>query len=302
MVDDVEDRRGPDETGATDPDGVAEQPAQGVLPLDLHPDEPVPFRLTPKARRLVAPHQVPSLEVVDDQPDTDPVPEDLDDPHDPRSARARALRRGGMSVADIADRLHVDELAVRSWVGDLTGPRRRHRLRAVTPPRRPSPPTTDDVEARLARRRATYRQVRDQAVAEGPVLLGDPAFLRGLAFTVAAAELDEHAVLVTVHDRDVAAIVCRWLVDHAGADRRELRVVLRLGSAVGADLAVHRWAEALSLPLDRISRTVWRSAPADDALEAMVRVPDVTVAARVAGWRDVLLATPGPRDLPQVGG
>ena len=300
MVDDVEDRRGPGEGGSAAPDGV-EGPSQGVLPLDLHPDEPVPFRLTPKARRLVAPHQVPTLEVVGEEPATDPVPEDLDDPHDPRSARARALRRGGMSVADIADRLHVDELAVRSWVGDLTGTRRRHRLRAVPPSRRSAPPT-DDVEARLARRRAAYRRERERAVADGPGMLADPAFVRGLAFTVAAAELDEHAVLVAVRDRDVASVVCRWLVDHAGADPRELRVVLRLGSAVGADLAVHRWAEALSLPLERVSRTVWRSAPADDAVEAMVRIPDVAVAARVAGWRDVLLAGPGPRDLPQVGG
>lgn len=300
MVDDVEDRRGPDEGRAAVPDG-SEGPSQGTLPLDLDPDEPVPFRLTPKARRLVAPDQVPTLEVVGEDHATDPVPEDLDDPHDPRSARARALRRGGMSVADIADRLHVDELAVRSWVGDLTGSRRRHRLRAVTPPRRPTPPT-HDAQARLARRRATYRQERERAVVDGPRKLADPTFVRGLAFTVAAAEIDEHAVLVAVRDRDVATVVCRWLVAHAGADPRELRVVLRLGSAVGADLAVHRWAEALSLPLDRISRTVWRSAPADDAVEAMVRVPDVAVAARVAGWRDVLLAGPGPRDLPQVGG
>lgn len=301
MVDSVDDRRGPDDAGLTTPVDDDAGPAQGVLPLDLHPDEPVPFRLTPKARRLVAPHQLPALEVVGEDTATAPVPEDLDDPHDPRSARARALRRGGMSVADIADRLQVDELAVRSWVGDLAGTRRRHRLRAVAPPRRPIP-TTDDVEARLVRRRAAHQQERERAVAEGPGRLADPDFVRGLAFTVAAAELEEHAVLVAVRDRAVATVVCRWLVDHAGADPRELRVVLRLGSAVGADLAVHRWAEALSLPVDRISRTMWRSAPADDAVEAMVRVPDVTVAARVAGWRDVLLAGPGPRDLPQVGG
>lgn len=299
MDDSVDTRGGTPGASGEPPD--RDDPTQGVLPLDLHPDEPVPFRLTPKARRLVAPHTIPTLEVVGDD-DAGPVPEDLDDPHDPRSARARALRRGGMSVADIAHRLDVDELAVRSWTGDLGTGRRRHRLRAVAPTRRPSPPTTDDVEDRLARRHATFTRVREQAAAEGPARLADPAFLRGLALTVAAAELDEHAILVTVRDRDVATVVSRWLVEHAGADPREMRVVLRLGSAVGADLAVHRWAEALGLALDRISRTVWRSAPSEDALEAMLRLADVTVAARVAGWRDVLLAGDGPRHLPQVGG
>lgn len=299
MVGAGDEPRGPREPGPDEPAG--DELTQGVLPLDLHPDEPVPFRLTPKARRLVAPHTVPSLEVVGED-GTGPVPEDLDDPHDPRSARARALRRGGMSVADIARRLDVDELAVRSWTGDLGVGRRRPRLRAVRPPRRGVPATTDDVEDRRARHHATFARLRDQAAAEGAVRLRDPGFVRGLAFTVAAAEVDEHAVVVSIRDRDVAAVVARWLVDRAGADPRELRVVLRLGSAVGADLAVHRWAEALGLPIDRISRTTWRSAPSDDALEAMLRVADVAVAARVAGWRDALLAGDGPTRQPQVGG
>ena len=143
----------------------ADAGVQAVLPLDLDPDEPVPFRLTPKARRAVAPHTLPTLEVVEpptaptgpvrdpssEDEDDDPVevPHDLDDPHDPRSARARALRRGGMAVRDIARRLDVDELAVRTWTGDLDlRGRRRPRLRAVAePPRRrprsrPSPSTT----------------------------------------------------------------------------------------------------------------------------------------------------------------
>lgn len=304
MVDSRDDRRSSSPQGPTDPDPAAEDVAQGVLPLDLDPDEPVPFRLTPKARRLVAPETVPDLEVVQGEygDEVGAVPEDLDDPHDPRSARARALRRGGMSVADIARRLDVDELAVRTWTGDLaTSGRRRPRLHAVAPVR-PAPPGPDDADERLARRRATYERVREQARSQGAVRLAEPAFARGLAFTVAAAELDGHAVLVSVRDRDVAAVVCRWLVDHAGADVRDLRVVLRLGSTDRSDLVVHRWAEALGLPVDRVSRTRWRSAPADDAVEAMVRVADVSVAARVAGWRDVLLGDGQPSGLPQVGG
>ena len=126
----------------------------------------------------------------------------------------------------------------------------------------------------------------------------DPTFVRGLALTVAAAEIDEHALLVSVRDRDVARTVRAWLVDHAGVDLRELRVVVRLGATAGADLVLHRWAEALDLSPERLARTHWRSAPSEDAVEVLLRVPDAHVAARVAGWRDALLGTDDLRGLP----
>lgn len=128
--------------------------------------------------------------------------------------------------------------------------------------------------------------------------MADPGFVRGLALTVAAADVDEHALLVTLRDRDVAATVQDWLVRHADVDPRELRVVVRLGSTEGADLVLHRWAEALHLPVERLARTHWRSAPSVDAVEALLRVPDARVAARIAGWRDALLGTEDLGGLP----
>ena len=289
------------------PDGPA--PADGVqavLPLDLHPDEPVPYRLTPKARRVVAPESLPTLEVVtpttapdrrtDDEHD---VPVDLDDPHDPRSARARALRRGGMSVVAIAQRLDVDELAVRTWTGDLdVRGRRRPRLRAVRDDTPPTPRDPDASDDRLARHHAAFAQARRQAADQAGPRMTDPTFVRGLALTVAAAEVDEHALLVSLRDRAVASTVRTWLVDHAGVDARDLRVVVRLGATAGADLVLHRWAEALDLPPERLARTHWRSAPSEDAVEVLLRVPDAQVAARVAGWRDALLGADELGGLP----
>lgn len=280
---------------------------QSVLPLDLDPDEPVPFRLTPKARRVVAPDAMPTLEVVPPDAPTPPdgaaderrdVPVDLDDPHDPRSARARALRRGGMSVPAIARRLDVDELAVRTWTGDLDlRGRRRPRLRAVpaTTTRAHRDPAADATdEERLARHHAAFAAARREAADAAGTRMTDPTFVRGLALTVAAAEIDEHALLVAVRDRDVARTVRTWLVDHAGVDVRDLRVVVRLGTTTEADLVMHRWAESLGLPPERLARTLWRSAPTEDAVEVLLRVPDAAVAARVAGWRDAML---GPEDL-----
>ena len=294
------------DTTPQDPTPEVEAP-QPTLPLDLDPDEPVPFRLTPKARRVVAPDDLPSLEVVAPGPapadgDHAEVPVDLDDPHDWRSAHARALRRGGMSVLAIANRLDVDELAVRTWTGDLDPKgRRRPRLRAVrdtaaaAPPPEPADQPADD---RMTRHHAAFARARREAADAAGARMGDPAFVRGLSLTVAAAEVDEHALLVTVRDRDVARTVRGWLVEHAGVDARDLRVVLRLGSTEGADLVLHRWADALDLPPERVARTHWRSAPSADATEVLLRVPDARVAARVAGWRDALLGTEDLGTLP----
>lgn len=296
----------------TDRDPQVDEGVQGVLPLDLDPDDPVPYRLTPKARRVVAPDTVPTLEVVapptpgvDADVDDHEVPVDLDDPHDPRSARARALRRGGMSVVAIAQRLDVDELAVRTWTGDLDlRGRRRPRLRAVRPTQddtaaaRPVPADDEASDDRLARHHVAFVQARRDAADGAAPLMADPTFVRGLALTVAAADIDQHALLVALRDRDVARTVRAWLVDHAGVDVRDLRVVLRLGATAGADLVLHRWADSLALPPDRIARTHWRSAPSEDAVEVLLRVRDARVAARVAGWRDALLGTEGLRGLP----
>jgi transposase-like protein len=294
------------------PDDLEGQGVQAVLPLDLDPDEPVPYRLTPKARRVVAPHAMPMLEVVDPAPAHDDathdhgVPVDLDDPHDPRSARARALRRGGMSVAAIARRLDVDELAVRTWTGDLDlRGRRRPRLHAVhdggaadTPAPAPAPAAPDDADDRLARHHAAFARARREAADAAGPRMADPTFVRGLALTVAATELDEHALLVSLRDRDVARTVRAWLVEQAEVDPRELRVVVRLGATAGADLVLHRWADALDLPPERLSRTHWRSAPSEEAVEVLLRVPDARVAARVAGWRDALLGAEELQGLP----
>jgi hypothetical protein len=193
----------------------------------------------------------------------------------------------------IAAELGVDEVVVRTWTSAVGVHRRRSRapLHAV-PPTTVSDTTRSDREADVAAVHARFAAARDAAAGEAPARLVSADFTRGLALTVAAAEIDVHGVVVTLRDRAVAGTVVRWLRDEARSEPGALRVVLRLGEIQGADLTAHRWAEALGLPPQRISRARWQAAPTPDAVEALIRIADPVVAGRIAGWRDVLLGAP----------
>jgi hypothetical protein len=302
--------------------------AQQPLPFDDEADDPIPFALTARARRTVAPERLPPLEVVPDRGAADPGssrpaptadgpqpaavrrqpapatrpsqasrPGDdeddghLDDPTDTRPARARALRRAGVPVARIAAQLDVDDLAVRAWTGDVAAePTTEPEPGGGTAPSRPRVPALareleeDRTAFELARAAA-----REDALAR---LTDDPSFAAGVGLVAALAEVDTHAVTLVSPHPEVVGRVLGWLVSHAEVDPGRVRVVLRIGPDVAGDLARHRWAAGLGVPVDRVSHTRWRGAPAPDATDALVRLHDLALAATVAGWRDALLTPP----------
>jgi hypothetical protein len=271
--------------------------AQPALPFDDAADRPIPFSLTARARRVVAPQALPPLTVVPSGPapttrawggtlaprpdlDRDDEPAAGERPGDTRPARARALRRAGVGTATIARKLEVDELLVRAWVGDT--------VVAAPADRRPTALATDDEEAR------GFALARAAAAEEaGDRVRIDAAFAAGLGLVAALVATDEHAATFATTRVDLAARIVAWLVERAAVDPRALRVVLRLGTGVAGDLARHRWAEALGVPLSGVVHTRWHGAPAPDAVEALVRIPDPTIAATLAGWCDALLDPAG---------
>lgn len=269
-----------DETRGTPP--RAQQP----LPFDDEAHHPVPYALTARARREVAPQDVPDLTVVGRAPSGraggDPDEGALDTPGDTRPARARALRRAGTPIETIARTLQVDELAVRAWLGDLAGRGAAHPVRLVR-----------EEQPRSRASRAFERACARAAVTGPDRLADDPAFAAGLGLVAGIAEVDEHSVSVATADPRVAAAVVRWLVDHAGARPGRLRVVLRLAPGAAADVARHRWARALGLPLEQIAHTRSRGTPAGEE-QALVRLADVMVAGTVSGWSRALLDPPSP--------
>jgi hypothetical protein len=289
-------RAGPPRRGQAAADTTAAQPA---LPFDEAADRPIPFSLTARARRVVAPQALPPLTVVPSTREPvvrrwggalTPRPDRaLDDDagvgeraDDTRPARARALRRAGVGTAAIARKLEVDELLVRAWVGDA----------GAVPATAPA-----SVEPAAEHEETTgFALVRAAATEEARGLIRtDATFAAGLGLVAAVIATDAHAATFATTRVELAARIVAWLRDRAGVDPSSLRVVLRLGTAVAGDLARHRWAERLGVPVSGVVPPRWRGAPAPEAVEALVRIPDPATAATLAGWCDALLEPDGGR-------
>jgi hypothetical protein len=285
--------------------------AQQPLPFDDEADHPIPFALTARARRTVAPDRLPPLEVVTDRPGgvalrPRPSGDDegdghLEDATDTRPARARALRRAGIPIARIAEQLRVDDLAVRAWTGDVATGHLEAVAAGGTPTSTAVVPgvhhrTNDEGDDRTAFELARAA-AREEALTR---LTAEADFAAGVGLVAALAEVDAHAVTLASPHPEVLGRVLGWLAVQAGVELDRVRVVLRIGPDVAGDLARHRWASGLGVPVERISHTRWRGSPSPDATDALVRLHDPALAASVAGWRDALLVPPsdhGPADV-----
>ncbi|MCC5950128.1 MAG: hypothetical protein JJT89_16885, partial [Nitriliruptoraceae bacterium] len=136
------DHRSPSAAASAAPVPAA-QPAlfAAPLPFDDEADEPIAYALTGRARRHLAPDEVPALVVVEppawSSTDRSRPPDDAatlaEDPTDTRPARARALRRAGVAAADIARQLDTDPVLIRAWVGEVAPAPGAGRLAAVRP-------------------------------------------------------------------------------------------------------------------------------------------------------------------------
>lgn len=279
--------------------------------FDLDDDAPIPFGLTTRARRAVAPESLPTLRVV---PEDDPADEAsppagalrpagsvielpdgsalelvergqdwssrVDDVRDTRRARARAMARAGVDVATIADDLEAAPDLVAGWVADVARPRRA--VRSVPrPPRRarprgaqPEPPAPAEESA------AALRALASSEVAAARA---DGRFAVGLALVAVHAEVTDHAVVLAMDDAGLAADLTRWLLDELGADPGRIRAVVRRRLDEHGDAAVAAFVDRSGLARSRVNvSTVRRQAR---PLDVLIRVADPAVAARVRGWR-----------------
>lgn len=279
------DHEEPDATvlGPTDRAG----PEQPSLPWD----EPVPFELTTRGRRLVAADDLPRLRVLDGRPS---APVDLDDPADTHRVRARALHRAGLSRDAIAAELDVDPLHVDAWVADLPHVPRLRVVRPAAPPPAPGgepgpavapdgPDGWEDAVA-AARHEAALRTAADPGLRAGLGLLG------------ALLQPDRHALLLDADD--AALLVAAWVWTRSTLevhDPARARLLVRHAPDEPGDRLAHQCAEQLDLDPSRVATTRDPTVPIGRP-RLRLRLADPQVALRAAGWREHLLkavAEPG---------
>lgn len=249
---------------------------QPVLPFETDDGEPpIDYALTARARRAVAPESLPDLAVVPGvgAPGSDEVASF--DPYDSRPARARALRRAGRSIEEVAAMLDAAPGDVARWTSGVEPARRRSRPR----PARPTDP--------MARTDA-----REDAL--GRLDGGDGLALAAGGLVAGLGAVAGETVTVTLPDASLAPLVVRWAAERAEDGADSVHVLVAAGPAVARDLSAQRWASAVGLPAGQVSHAPLHEAARPDELRLTVRVRDARVAADVLGWRDALaqLATP----------
>ena len=304
-------------TGAVAPRSTASPTpsgAQQALPFDDEAHEPIAYVLTAAAHREVATDGAPALQVVDE----------VDD-RDTRPARARALRRGGVPITQIAARLGVDDLLVRAWIDDgASAPLLPHRRRVAEPAHaHPAAGTSSDARHGTGpRTRSDSRADEDTggalaraaAAEEARTRLGsDPGFALGLGLLVGTVEPEQESrprrrtaastpapadgpggagpttCTLRLPTAQVAGRMMTWLVTYAGVGPGSVRMVLRLGSQAAGDLARRRWSAAVGIDHGRVCVVRTRQLVDPHGVQALLRVTDPDVCLRLAGWCDAVV-------------
>ncbi|MDP9022342.1 MAG: hypothetical protein M3N57_06510 [Actinomycetota bacterium] len=279
-------------TSTASPRTAAESaPPQGTgceqPPLPLSWDEPIPYALTVRARRAVAPTSLPDLSVV-------PAEQAPTDPFDPRPARARALRRSGLAVSDVAAALDVSEDVAAAWCSAVNVPARRRAPRGA----RPGPGTSD--VAVLPIHGEEHAAVRRSAAETLAADLAEATAGRAAAAAIVAAvaQLSPYAMTVTTSDPVVASCVIRVLRGSLDVPSDRLRVSVHAGPAVARDVATQRWSRLLDVPARTVTHAPWPTAPHPHGVRVTVRAADPRAAATVAGWRETLGRHPAAGNVP----
>lgn len=262
----------------TDANPPATQDALPFVPLPFcdEVDEPVPFHVTARGRKAVVPESLPQLRVVDGAYGTDEA-------SDTRAARARALRRAGVAVDDIAVQLKVDPLLAQAWTADVP-------VRTRVGQRRRGVPVGQSVFAGASHTGMRDRQ-RHDAYEEALLRVAiDPQFAVGLGLLSGVTFADEHGVTLTSRSAWLLRWSLDWLQSENACKVAEVRVVLKIGSNVAGDLARQQWAFQLGVERSQCTVSRWRYARDPDDVEAVMRVGNSPLATRYVGWIDALKA------------
>ncbi len=94
----------------------------------------------------------------------------------------------------------------------------------------------------------------------------------GLAVLAAIGVVEVGAVVATTTRITVADLLVTWLRAHHGVTPGQVRVVLQVAEPRTGDLVARAWADRLDLTPDRVTTVGWRGAPTPRAVQATVRI------------------------------
>jgi hypothetical protein len=154
--------------------------------------------------------------------------------------QARVLRRGGMTLDDIARRLQVAKSSVALWVRDV--------------PFTPSPRRYGPQQRRNRLREAKLAQIAalDAAGAERIGILSDDAFLAaGVALYAGEGSKRDGIVSFANSDAAMVRFFCTWFRRHFDIDERRLRVRVYLHHGLDLDAAHAFWSDITGVPIDQ---------------------------------------------------
>ncbi len=281
-------------------------------------DQPVPYVLTARARRVVAPDSLPPLAVLSggEEPAEDEVGEALAEAADAAlDAPIDLVPVGPLPVATSSGTppaILEDSAAEAEEDDDLDDPRRA-RARAL---RRAGSSLdriatelgleegriaawTDDVApapSAVRRERAAERHVAEElpvafvsgrAAARAAWARGT-AVSSGAAMVAGLAEVTPFAVRLR-GEVGVVAGVLQWLRDAVVVTPHTVSAQVAAAPGRAMDRVAHEVAARLQVELDRVRARPWAEAPDADAVEVTVRIADPHLAGTVAGWREALL-------------
>lgn len=285
--------------------------------LDAMADEPVPFVLTARARRAIAPESLPPLALLAGGHEPASTDEEVGD------ALADAAEGLGDVDAPIAfvpadhpatGSTHPDGVEESVDEEDLADPRRA-RARAL----RRAGTSADAIATELGveharverwtadvapavpavrRQRAAERRhatdlpsayVSGRAAARAAWQRGT-AVSSGAAMVAGMAEVTPFAVRLR-GELGVVAGILQWLRDAVVVAPGAVSAQVAAAPGSPLDRVAHDVAARLQLDLARVAAHPWADAPDRDACEVSVRIADPHLAGTVAGWREGLLAS-----------
>jgi transcriptional regulator with XRE-family HTH domain len=159
--------------------------------------------------------------------------------------RARELRASGMTLAEIADRLHVSKGSVSGWVRDVPLP-------PDLPPRAQA--RRRGPNALQRRKAAEIEELAELGRATVGTLSEREFLMAGIALYAGEGGKRDGEVAFSNSNSQMMALFCRWFRYFFDIDEQRMRVALYLHEGLDLDAAVEHWSGVTGIPAGQFQK------------------------------------------------